>query len=66
MMLEKGLNHLLRQIDEKVEILQESLGKGGATDYADYQKKCGEIQGLLTARLNILDLRKNLEHSDDE
>ena len=53
MMLEKGLNHLLRQIDEKVEILQESLGKGAATDYADYQKKCGEIQGLLTARLNI-------------
>jgi hypothetical protein len=65
-MLEKGLNHLLRQIDEKVEILQESLGKGNATDYADYQKKCGEIQGLLTARLNILDLRKNLENSDDE
>jgi hypothetical protein len=65
-MLEKGLNHLLRQIDEKVEILQESLGKGNAIDFADYQKKCGEIQGLLTARLNILDLRKNLEHSDDE
>ena len=65
-MLEKGLNHLLRQIDEKVEILQESLGKGTATDYAEYQKMWGEIQGLLTARLNILDLRKNLEHSDDE
>ena len=65
-MLEKGLNHLLRQIDEKVEILQESLGKGTATDYAEYQKMCGEIQGLLTARLNILDLRKNLENSDDE
>jgi len=65
-MLDKGLSILLRQIDEKVEILQESLGKGAATDYADYQKKCGEIQGLLTARLNILDLRKNLEHSDDE
>lgn len=65
-MLEKGLNHLLRQIDEKVEILQESLGKGVADDYAKYQRMCGEIQGLLTARLNILDLRKNLEHSDDE
>ncbi len=34
-MLEKGLNHLLRQIDEKVEILQESLGKGNATVFAD-------------------------------
>ena len=66
MMLEKGLNHLLRQIDEKVGILLESLGKGDAKDFSDYQRMCGEIQGLLTARLNILDLRKNLEHSDDE
>lgn len=65
-MLEKGLNHLLRQIDEKVEVLQESLGTGTAKDFAEYQKMCGEIQGLLTARMNILDLRKNLEHSDDE
>lgn len=65
-MLEKALNHLLQQIDEKVGRLQESLGTGVAKDFADYQKMCGEIQGLLTARLNILDLRKNLEHSDDE
>lgn len=65
-MLEKALNHLLQQIDEKVSRLQEALGTGAAKDYADYQKMCGEIQGLLIARLNILDLRKNLEHSDDE
>jgi hypothetical protein len=26
----------------------------------------GEVKGLLTARLNILDLRKNIEESDDE
>lgn len=65
-MLEKALNHLLQQIDDKVSRLQEALGTGAAKDYADYQKMCGEIQGLLIARLNILDLRKNLEHSDDE
>lgn len=65
-MLEKALDHLLQQIDEKVERLQESLGTGTAKDFAEYQRMCGEIQGLLTARLNILDLRKNLEHSDDE
>lgn len=65
-MLEKALDHLLQQIDEKVGRLQESLGTGTAQDFAQYQRMCGEIQGLLTARLNILDLRKNLEHSDDE
>jgi hypothetical protein len=27
---------------------------------------CGEVQGLLTARLYITDLRKNLESSDDD
>lgn len=65
-MLEKALNHLLQQIDEKVGRLQEALGTGNAQDFAEYQRMCGEIQGLLTARLNILDLRKNVEHSDDE
>ena len=65
-MLEKGLKHLLQQIDDKVGVLQESLGTGVAQDYAGYQTMCGEIQGLLIARLNILDLLKNLEHSDDE
>lgn len=65
-MLEKALNHLLQQIDDKVSRQQEALGTGTAKDFAEYQKMCGEIQGLLTARLNILDLRKNLEHSDDE
>lgn len=65
-MLEKGLNLLSRQIEEKVGVLQESLGTGSCKDYAEYQRMCGEIQGLLTARLNIQDLKKNLEHSDDE
>jgi hypothetical protein len=27
---------------------------------------CGEVQGLLTARLYITDLRKNLESADDD
>ena len=64
-MLEKALNHLTEKIDDKVQRLQESLGTGAAKDYSDYQKMCGEVQGLLTARLYITDLARNLENSDE-
>jgi hypothetical protein len=64
-MLEKALNHLTAKIDDKVQRLQESLGTGAAKDYSDYQKMCGEVQGLLTARLFIADLAKNVENSDE-
>lgn len=65
MMLEKALSHLTSQIDEKVARLQEVLGTGVAKDYSEYQKMCGEVQGLLTARLYIRDLVKNVEDSDE-
>jgi len=32
----------------------------------EYKAMVGEIKGLLTARLNIQDLQKNLEESDDD
>jgi hypothetical protein len=65
MMLEKALTHLTSQIDEKVARLQDALGTGVAKDYSEYQKICGEVQGLLTARLYIKDLARNIEDSDE-
>lgn len=64
-MIDKTLDILVAQIDEKVTRLQETLGAGAAKDYAEYQRMCGEIQGLLTARLNTIDLNKKIEESDD-
>ena len=64
-MKEKLLDHLLKKADEKVGILQESLGIGEAKDYADYQRLCGEIKGLLTMRLYINDLKSRLETFDE-
>lgn len=64
-MKEKILDHLLKQIDEKVRRLEESLGTGEAKDFADYQKTCGQITGLLSVRMYITDLKKNLENFDD-
>ena len=65
-MIEKVLDRVVQQLDEKVGRLQEAVGAGAAKDYSEYQKMCGEVQGLLTARLFITDLKKNLEQADDE
>ena len=65
-MIEKVLDRVVQQLDEKVGRLQEAVGGGAAKDYSEYQKMCGEVQGLLTARLFITDLKKNLEQADDE
>ena len=64
-MIDKMLTHLSQKIDEKVGRLQEALGTGVCKDHSEYQRMCGEIQGLLTARLFISDLEKNLENSNE-
>jgi len=65
-MLDKALEHLRAKIDDKVNQLQEYLADGNATDFAEYKKLCGEIQGLLTARLFTTDLQERLRDSEDE
>jgi hypothetical protein len=64
-MKEKILDHLFQKVDVKVRDLEESLGTGVAKDYAEYQKMCGQITGLLSVRMYIMDLKKNLENFDD-
>lgn len=65
-MIDKALQHLRKQLDDKVLQLQESLGVGSAKDYAEYKRMVGEIQGLLTARLYTIDLQERLKESDDD
>jgi uncharacterized protein YaaR (DUF327 family) len=65
-MSDKVLKLLSEKIDDKVAQLQEALGSGSAKDYVEYKAMVGEIKGLLTARLNIQDLQKHLEESDDD
>ena len=63
--MDKVLKLLAEKIDDKVAQLQEALGSGSAKDYVEYKAMVGEIKGLLTARLNIQDLQKNIEESDE-
>lgn len=61
-----GLELLLKQIDEKVEQLQEYIAAGSASNYEEYKATCGEIKGLLTSRMYVKDLQQRMENSEDE
>lgn len=65
-MIDKYLEHLSKKIDDKVSQLQINLADGNAMDYSEYKKMCGEVKGLLTARLFITDLHERLIKNDDE
>ena len=65
-MTDKALEHLIKQINDKVLQLQEALADDNVKDYSEYKKTCGEVKGLLTARLYISDLQQRLRTSDDE
>jgi hypothetical protein len=60
-----GLEVLLKQIDEKVQQLQDSIVNGNIDKFEDYKKLCGEVRGLLTARGYTLDLKDRMEKSDE-
>ena len=60
-----ALEIIVQQTDEKVSQLKDHLAEGRAASYEEYKALCGEIRGLLIARGNTLDLKKNLEESDE-
>ncbi len=65
-MIDNYLEHLIKKIDDKVNQLQEDIGYGNAKSFEEYKASCGEIKGLLSARLFITDLKHRLKEDDDE
>jgi hypothetical protein len=65
-MIDKYLQLLSSKIEDKVSQLQIALADGNANDYSEYKKMCGEVKGLLTARLFISDLQERLKTNDDD
>ena len=65
-MIDKYLKLLASKIDDKVSQLQMNIADGKAEDFAEYKKMCGEVKGLLTARLYIIDLQERITHDDDD
>jgi uncharacterized protein YaaR (DUF327 family) len=59
------LDVLVKQLDDKIAQLKESVILGNYEKFEEYKKTCGEIRGLLIARGYVLDLKDKLEISDD-
>jgi hypothetical protein len=59
------LGHLVKQLKERERTLLDSLGDGGAKDYAAYREMCGHIRGLAEAHFLISDLATKLEKNDE-
>jgi hypothetical protein len=56
---------LVQELDKDLVQKRDWVASGQAKDFADYQRMCGEIHGLLIARQEILDLKQKMEHSDE-
>jgi hypothetical protein len=65
MLVDKALNILVKQLDDRILQLQEALADGRVESFDEYKKVCGEVKGLLTARNYITDLNKAMENSDE-
>jgi uncharacterized protein YaaR (DUF327 family) len=59
------LDILVKQLDEKIAQLKDSVILGNYEKFEDYKKTCGEIRGLLIARGYVLDLKDRMENSDE-
>jgi len=63
--MDKIAEILIKQIDEKIVLLQNSICDGRAKDYAEYRYGVGEVRGLLTARQYITILNNKMESYDE-
>ncbi len=57
---------IIREVDEKASQLKDHLASGRAKNFEEYASLCGEIKGLLYVRGYVLDLKSNLETSDND
>lgn len=60
-----ALEVLVIELDKDIAGKRDWVSSGQAKDFADYQRMCGEIHGLLLARQEILDLKQKMENSDE-
>ena len=56
---------VLKDIDERRDMLAKALMEGSAKDYSEYRSMCGEIRGLSVAHSFITDLVRKMETYDE-
>jgi hypothetical protein len=60
-----ALELIIKEANDKVSQLSDHLASGRANSFEEYKSLCGEIKGLLIMRGYALDLKQNLENSDE-
>jgi uncharacterized protein YaaR (DUF327 family) len=56
---------IIKQLDDKITQLKDAVVLGNYEKFEDYKKSCGEIRGLLIARGYVLDLKDQMEKSNE-
>ncbi len=64
-MAKSAFQVLIDKIDEEITSLSESLGSGGAKDFAEYRYIVGKIRGLSSAKYHIEVLNKSYMEDED-
>jgi len=59
------LDYLLQKLRERKTEFAQFMSQGTLTDFNEYQKLCGAIQGLGFAEQIITDLAQRLEQDDE-
>ena len=64
-MAKSAFQVLIDKVNEDISSLSESLGSGGAKDFAEYRYIVGRIRGLSSARNHIEALNKSYMEDED-
>lgn len=56
---------VLKEIEERRDVLAQALSSGAAKDYPEYRAMCGEIRGLSFTHSFVTDLVRRLERFDE-
>lgn len=56
---------ILKEIEERREMLAKALMEGSAKDYAEYRSLCGEVRGLSHVHFYVTDLVRRMENDDE-
>lgn len=63
--MDKNLEYLLDEYKDRIKMLNDALGAGHCVSYEEYKYTCGQIRGLESACLTIMDLKQRMENFDE-
>jgi hypothetical protein len=63
---QSAVHYLQSKLDEERNTILEHIARGNVSDFPEYQRLCGVIQGIALSKQIITDLAKRLEGDADE